>query len=162
MKSSTALSICLIFCGHLLSGCQLEIGINNDTAAPTIPFTVIASGEYTVSGFFENRKLEVFHDQASLDASLAIYVQFAQQHTVNFSTSQAVLINAGQRNSGGHSVKTRHAHEFSDHIIVQTTLTKPGNGCITTLALTSPFEFIEIQSTKEIIFQQNLVTKDCS
>ncbi|MDH5711980.1 MAG: protease complex subunit PrcB family protein [Gammaproteobacteria bacterium] len=158
MRAGLFLSI--IFTSVFLSGCLPDS--NAETPVPTVPFSVIASGDYPASGSFENRKLEVFRNQASLDASLATYAQLSQPYIVDFSTSQAILINVGQRTSGGYSVKTDVVQEFSDHIKVFTTLTKPGNGCLTTLALTYPFEIIEVQSTKEVIFEQQLIMYNCN
>lgn len=159
MSTNTSFIAALISISIFLTACIPDL--NAETPIQTVPFSIIVAGDHTLSGTFENRKLEVFRDQTSLDASLALYVQSIQQHVVDFSTQQAVLINIGQRNSGGYSVSTDQILEFSDHLKVKITLTKPGNGCATTLALTSPFEFIEAQSTKEIIFEQTLVTIDC-
>lgn len=155
MKMRNSQFLALFLCFSFVSGC---FSVSN---TGTIPFIVIAAGSNTISGIFENRKVEVFNDQTSLDQTLALYVQFAQPYTVDFSTHQVVLTNVGQRNSGGYSVYTEQILEYSDHLKVQTVLTKPGYGCVTTLALTSPFEFIEIQSTKEIVFEQEVITVDC-
>lgn len=132
-----------------------------DGADSSVPFSVIASGQYPVGGVYENRKVEVIADQSSLDARLAACVQYIQQHTVDFSQRQVVLANMGQRNTGGYSVATSGVQEFDNHIKVKITLTKPGGACAVTQVLTSPFEFVEIHSAKEIVFEERLVAASC-
>jgi len=141
-------------------------GCLSDTTAgtpiPTIPFSVIVSGDNPISGVAKNRKLEVFKDQASFNVRFAEYVESVQEHTVDFSTRRVVLLDLGQRNTGGYSVATSEIQEFSDHVIIQVTVTKPGSTCAVTQAFTSPFEFIEVQSTKEILFIEQLIITNCS
>ena len=155
----TGIFFAAIISSTFLSACVSESSA--ESPAPTIPFSIIVSGQYTASGVVENRRIEVFRDQASLNANLAIYVQFVQEHTVDFSTSQVVLTNVGERGNPSYGVKTERIFESQDHITVQTTLSKPGNSCASLPVLAYPFEFIEIQSTKEIIFEQKLVVVDC-
>jgi hypothetical protein len=54
---------------------------------------------------------------------LAEYVQFIQESTVDFSTEQEVILDLGQRNTGGYSIATSEIQEFNDHVIVVTTVT---------------------------------------
>jgi PrcB C-terminal len=152
-----ALVVLLISC---LTGCLSDT--NAETPIPTVPFSVIVSGDNPVSGVNKNRKLEVFRDQASLNTRLAEYVQFVQEHTVDFSTKRAVLLDLGQRDTGGYSVATSGIQEFSDHIVASITITKSGSNCAVTQTLTSPFQFIEVQSSKEILFVEQLVVSDCN
>jgi len=120
------------------------------------------SGDHPISGTDKNRKLEVFRDQESFNARLAEYVESVQEHTVDFSTKRAVLLDLGQRNTGGYSIATSEIQEFNDNVIVVITVTKPGSSCAVTQAFTSPFEFIEVQSIKEILFVEQLVISDCN
>ena len=154
---NAAFVVLLVSC---LAGCLSDT--RAETPIPTVPFSVIVSGDNPVSGVDKNRKLEVFRDQASLNTRLAEYVQFVQEHAVDFSTKRAVLLDLGQRNTGGYSIATSEIQEFNDHVIIVITVTKPGSTCAVTQAFTSPFEFIEVQSTKEILFVEQLVVSNCN
>jgi hypothetical protein len=143
-----------------LAGCLSDT--NAEAPIPTVPFSVIVSGYYPISGVDKNRKLEVFRDQASFNARLAEYVESVQEHTVDFSTKRVVLSDLGQRNTGGYSVATSEIQEFSDYVMVSITITKAGADCAVSQAFTSPFEFIEVRSTKEILFTEQLVITNCN
>ena len=155
--TNTLFVVLIIFC---LAGCLSDT--NAETPTQDVPFSEIVSGQNPVSVVYENRKIEVFKDQASLNARLAAYVQLTQEHTVDFSKKRAVLINLGQRSTGGYSVATSGIQEFSEHIMAFITITKPGSNCAVTQSFTSPFQFIEVQSTREIVFAEQLVVSDCN
>jgi hypothetical protein len=143
-----------------LSGCSTVT--NADTPVNDVPFSVIAAGADPISGVDKNRKLEVFRDQASFNARLAEYVQPVQEYTVDFSTKRVVLSDMGQRNTGGFAISTTKVQEYADYVMVSITLTKPGSTCAVTQAFTAPFEFIEVQSTKEILFAEQQVITNCN
>jgi hypothetical protein len=160
MSTKLKYAIVAVLSACCLAGCLSDT--NAETPIPTVPFSVIVSGYYPISGTDKNRKLEVFRDQPSLNARLAEYVESVQEHTVDFSTKRAVLLDMGQRNTGGYSIATSEIQEFSDYVTVSITITKPGSHCAVSQAFTSPFQFIEVQSTKEILFVEQLVISDCN
>ena len=141
------------------------IGCNSDSnaqiAVSEVPYSIILSGDNTLSGTFENRKIEIFRDQESLDSSLALYATFIREHTVDFSSSRVVLINMGERNTGGYSVEVDIIEDHPDYIILKAIMVKPGENCMTTPSLTSPYIFIEIESAKEILIEESLEIDDC-
>ena len=63
MSISRLLVILLTVLAPLSVSCVSESTTN--APLPTVKFTVIASGEYTISGLPENRKIEVFTSQTS-------------------------------------------------------------------------------------------------
>ena len=143
---------------------SLACNSNSDAQLPLsdVPYSILLSGTNTLSGEFENRKIEVFRDQISLNSSLALYVTSIREFTVDFSSSQVVLINMGERNSGGCSVEVETVVEYSDHIVLETKLVIPGENCAVTLSLTSPYIFVEIESTKELLIKEELEIEECS
>jgi len=143
-----------------LAGCLSDT--NADTPINNVPFSIIAAGSNPISGVEKNRKLEVFRDQASFNARLAEYVQSVQEYTVDFSTKRVVLSDLGQRNTGGYSVSTSKVLEFNDYVVVFITITKAGSTCAVPQAFTSPYEFIEVQSTKELLFAEQQVVTACN
>jgi len=160
MSTKLKYAIAAVLSACCLAGCLSDT--TSEATNPTVPFSVIVSGDHPISGTDKNRKLEVFRDQESFNARLAEYVESVQEHTVDFSTKRAVLLDLGQRNTGGYSIATSEIQEFNDHVIIVITVTKPGSTCAVTQAFTSPFEFIEVQSTKEILFVEQLVVSNCN
>ena len=135
---------------------------NADSPTPEISFGVIVSGDNTMNGLQENRKIEVFADQVSLNASLALYERFITEHTVDFRSKRAVLLSMGGRSTGGYSIKVDAVEDYDDYIKLKVLLTKPGNNCITTQALTSPYQFIEIESDKELVIEEKVMVVNCN
>lgn len=150
----------LILLSLLLSSC---ITVSDaDTPVPEVDFSVIISGQNTLSGLPENRKIEVFTDQQSLNSILALYVNFVTEPPIDFTSSQAVLLSMGGRSSGGYSIAAEAVEDHGDYNKLKVLLTTPGSNCYTTQALTSPYQFIEIKSTKELLIEERLVVTDCS
>ena len=149
--NSTAI-ICLLF----VTACD------NDNTISDIDFTEIVSGNTTLDGSLANKKIEVFTDQASLNASLALYINLVTEHDVDFTTRRAVLLSMGGRNTGGYSIAAEAIEDHTDYIKLKVLLSKPGDNCFTTQALTSPYQFIEFQSLKEPLFEERVEVIDCN
>ncbi len=160
MTSNRLAPIALATLFPLLSGCIAHSSAENSNTL--INFSEIAAGENTINGEQENRKIEVFTDQTSLNSALAVYLNSAQEHTVDFALKRAVLLSMGGQNSGGYSIATEAIEERGNYIILKVVLTQPGDGCMTTQALTSPYQFVEIDSVKELIINERVVVMDCS
>ncbi len=160
MKINIILIVAIAIISFMLTGCGSDS--NAERPTPQVSFSIIAAGQNPQSGTFENRKIEIFRDQESLNLSLSKYLQLlSEQHTIDFTSTQAVLINIGVRDTGGFSVKTESIEEFPSYIKMKIKITKPGQNCTVTGALTSPYEFIEIFSTKELIFEESLEIDQC-
>ncbi len=142
-----------------LSGCLSDS--NAESTLPRVSFTEIASGDSTVNGIPENRKIEVFTDQNSLNTALAIYVQFVVEHTVDFNNKRVVLLSMGERSSGGYSIGAQYIEDNGDYLELNILLSKPGDSCGVAQVLTYPFQFVEVQSTKELIIREHITVTNC-
>ena len=160
MKFRTIQFVLLIIVAPLLVSCVPDS--NSVTPQPTVTFTVIASGDYTISGLPENRKIELFSDQASFNSSLYLYMQPNVEYTVDFSSRRVALLSMGVRNRGGYSIEAEAIEDYGEYIKLKVLLTKPGNNCITTQAITSPYQFIEIESVSELVVDERVVTMNCA
>jgi len=128
----------------------------------TVNTSLIFSAGQPINGLQVNRKIEVFSDQTSFNTSFAQYVFSIAEHTVDFNTRRVVLLSMGSRPSGGYSIVVDSAEDFGDYVQLNITLSIPGNGCVVTLALTSPYTFIEIESTKNLIFKEQVSVYECA
>ncbi len=179
MRIKEQLVVLTILISTFLTGCMSDSNADNPipSTISSVPFSIIASGDGAVrllvdgafplssnllGGAFQNGKIEIFKDQVSLNASLAAYVQPNQPITVDFSNNQVVLIGMGGQSSSGYSVRTDEILDFPDYIKMKFTLVKPASNCIVETVITSPFEFVKVQSTKEIVFEDNLVIINCT
>lgn len=81
---------------------------------------------------------------------------------VNFEEKTVIAVVMGQKPSGGYAVTLKQLEVRSDSIEFMVEETIPGNNCITTQALTNPYQIIAIGKTeKEIKFVGNTVVSEC-
>lgn len=128
---------------------------------PLVPYTEIASGMNPISGVVENRKIEVFRDQSSLDSRWAYYVQPAPQTSIDFTRHQVVLINLGLHRAGLDIPKVVAARDHESFIELITVLIQAGPRCVVPQVFTSPFLFIKLESNKDIVFVEQFQLRDC-
>ena len=159
MEINKKLAVLVVMLAPLLLSCVPQS--DADTPLPTVPFSVIASGDNTISGSPENRKTEVFTNQASFNSSLYLYVQPVAEHTVDFSSRRVVFLSLGGRSTGGYSISVEKIEEFGEYIKAKVLIKKPGSNCIVTPAQTSPYEFIEIESVEELLFEERVEVQEC-
>ncbi len=134
---------------------------NAGTPLPTVNFSVIAAGDHTISGLPENRKLEVYTDQASFDSSLYLFIQPISQYIVDFSSRRVVLLSLGGRSTGGFSISVEKIEDYGDFLKASIIIKKPGSNCVVTQAQTSPYQFVEVESVKELLFQEKVEVVNC-
>jgi hypothetical protein len=67
--------------------------------------------------------------------------------------SNFVILNMGQKSSGGYSINVEGVVETPTQIIIKVKETGPEPGGMVTQAMTNPFCVVKINSKKEIIFQ---------
>lgn len=67
--------------------------------------------------------------------------------------SNFVILNMGQKTSGGYSINVESVVETPTQIIIKVKEMAPEPGGMVTQALTNPFCVVKINSKKEIIFQ---------
>ncbi|MDI1303519.1 MAG: protease complex subunit PrcB family protein [bacterium] len=68
-------------------------------------------------------------------------------------TSNFIILNMGNKNSGGYKIGVENAVETDKNIIVTIKETVPGPNEMTTQAITNPFCVVRINSKKEIIIK---------
>jgi hypothetical protein len=134
---------------------------NTGTTLPTVTYSVIASGDSTISGLPEKRKLEIYTDQASFNSSFYLFLQPIAEHTVDFSSRRVVLLSLGSRSTGGYSISAEKIEDHGEFIKASIVIKKPGSDCAVAQVQTSPYEFVEVESVKELIFEERLEVVNC-
>ena len=156
LKISTILLSVVVF---LLVSCAPTS--NADTPLPAVSFTVIASGDNTVSNQPATRKLEIYTDQAAFNSSFYFFLIPIREHTVDFSTRRVALLSLGGRPTGGYSISAEKIEDHGEFIKASVVITKPGSTCVVTQARTSPHQFIEVESVKELLFEDRVEVVNC-
>ena len=134
---------------------------NAETAFPPVGFSAIASGDHALNGLPVNRKLEVFSDQTSFDASLNLFILPIVPHIVDFTARRVVFLSLGGRSSGGNSISVERIEDHGNFLKASIVIRNPGNNCIVTQAITSPFQFVEVESVKALIFEERVEVFNC-
>lgn len=111
-------------------------------------------GELTSKGSVIIKSQELYDNELSKRSS-------EPTKTINFDIETILLIDMGRRPSGGYSVELESLIEESDHVIANVILSLPGDSCGVTHALTNPYRFIKIKTSKEILVSETLEFKSC-
>jgi hypothetical protein len=137
--------------------------LNSNDVQPllTVGFSVIASGDNTINGLPVNRKLEIYTDQTAFNTSLYLFIQPIVEYTVDFSSRRVALFSLGARSTGGYSISAEKIVDYGEYITASIVIKKPGSNCVVTQAQTSPYQFVEVESVKELLFEERVEVVDC-
>lgn len=82
--------------------------------------------------------------------------------SVDFTKNYAIGVFAGTKSSGGFSIEVSGVRDLGDTRMVSITLTKPGVGCLTSQALTSPYQIVIVPvSTAPLSRTEHTVEAAC-
>jgi hypothetical protein len=136
-----------------------------DTSAESVLpgplFVVLNSGQYTQTGITTKKQAKVITSQIDYATELANYTYTAPT-LVDFTRGKVLLVDMGVRNTGGYSIGVTSVSARENSVRANVLLVKPGPGCIVTQAITNPYQFVYISSTKEILITESLQIKDCT
>ncbi|TLU64613.1 hypothetical protein FE810_11010 [Thalassotalea litorea] len=131
-------------------------------AKRAIPYQVLYQDSDHYSDVFANKTIMVIRDWNS-------YTDAVVKHSsdeiidVNFSESQVVLIDMGNRPDTGYGLKVARVLEFDDHIVVYTKFTVGSSSCgLFGQAITNPIAIIKVDSQKEIIVREKFKSFECN
>jgi hypothetical protein len=81
---------------------------------------------------------------------------------VDFTKHDVIAVLAGQKPTGGYSVKVEKITDINGKRVVSIVLTEPGAHCTTTEAITSPYDLVAAPASAFLpVRQLRTVTKDC-
>lgn len=81
---------------------------------------------------------------------------------VDFKVNMLILVADGEKNSGGYSIKVNKAVTNESQTLVSVLHTSPGKNCITTEAITYPFQLVQIKKTSQkVVFDDLEKIIDC-
>ena len=116
------------------------------------------------SGFDEPTEL-VIRDRAALETAWARVFNQVQGNpapAVDFSREMVILVALGARRSGGYDIHVDAVAGSGNGAVVRYTATSPGEGCMTTQALTSPVDVVRTpRITGTVRFDRREVVQRC-
>lgn len=130
--------------------------------AEDVTVTVIDAG--TNAGAASERKNIAAYDKDGLARlwSMAHATDGTPLPTVDFSKSYVIGVFAGTKPSGGYSIEVSRVSDSGDTRAVAITLTKPGSDCITSQAITSPYQIVTVPlSNASLSRTENTVETSC-
>ena len=71
----------------------------------------------------------------------------------DINTSNFIILNMGEKNSGGYSITVDNVQEPADKIIVTVKENQPKSGQMTTSVMSNPYTVVRINSKKEIVIK---------
>ena len=111
------------------------------------------------NGGTSERRIEVISDQETLNALLSEYGEASI--SVDFNQGQVILIDMGPKSTGGYSIDVTSVEDRNDHVLANVAFINPGANCAVTLALTHPFSFVYVETTKELRTTSTTVSRQC-
>ncbi len=108
-----------------------------------IAFVVLETGQDSQT---LERKNYAARDQESFERvwKIAHGEDGAVMPSIDFSTRYVIGVFAGEKTSGGHAIAVTDIIDHGDVRTVRTRLQEPGEGCINSQALTSPYQLITV------------------
>lgn len=141
------------------SACTEDTETNNPFAAST--FYELSAGSYTDNGVFTEKQSKVITSQSSYEAALAVYSNDSPE-TIDFTAGQVLLVDMGERNSGGYAIEVTSMDEDEETVTAYVQLTQPADECSVTDALTNPYQLVYIETLKQVLISESLFIQNCS
>lgn len=130
---------------------------------------LISCGASTIKSTDKRPLFEVLTQQADGGASIRFFEILSEPNEIkmlqndenlkdkispnDIQTSNFIVLNMGEKTSGGYSIGIDNAVETDKNIIVTVKETNPEPGSMVTQAFTNPFCVVRINSKKEIIIK---------
>lgn len=92
----------------------------------------------------EEREIKMLQN----DENLKNKVKAADVDTANF-----VILNMGEKSSGGHAISIESVRETADKIYIKVKETSPAQGEMATSVMSYPYAIVKINSKKEIVIE---------
>ncbi len=126
-----------------------------------VSFSVIAEGANASLSERKNFKIEN-REQLEQVWALAYGQTTVALPSVDFEKYEVLAVFGGQKNTGGYTVAVKEIMDNEDTRRITITHTVPGSSCVTTQALTSPFQFVRVEKSEARIDRKDeILTVAC-
>jgi hypothetical protein len=144
------LLFCLFACGSKNTN-----SIGNKVEMSNSLYEIIHQNEYSGYGIKENKIIET----EELFNKLINDLKLDNVQKIDFSLYKVVVLNLGEKTTGGYSISTNNVKEEGNVIVVDVYESSPKANDFVTDALTYPICILKIKSRKEIVFKTKTSSK---
>ncbi len=123
--------------------------IVKETTQEEVVFIELVKG--TNSGFEEPLQQVITNQDELTKTWEQVYLNYFDKPKpprVDFNENQVILIAMGMKTSGGYDTQIRSINLSNENYTVEVIETSPGKGCMTTEAITYPFQLVQIKKPK--------------
>lgn len=137
---------------------------------PEVPGANIQNRNFTIlhegpnSGSIDRRtNYRIVNEEEFIELWRLIYgTQGSTRPPVNFTMNEVIAVFDGTHSSGGYRVSVTDVVDAGGVRTVHILREEPGEGCITTEAITSPFQIVRVsKTTLPIVREEQTVTTQC-
>jgi hypothetical protein len=128
-----------------------------------VPFTVLDDGA-NAAAVSEGKNFVIQNEEElALLWSMIYGADAPPMPAVDFATEEVLAVFAGQKESGGYDISVKDIVQENGTRVVTILHETPGEGCMTTQALTSPFELVRVPvGSQNITHEDETVAVSCS
>ena len=121
----------------------------------TVPFTVIA--EDTYANAVAERKNYAVYDEAEFQRlwTMAYGSAAPVLPPVDFEKDYVVGVFAGEKASGGYGIRVADITDSGNARTIGIDLIRPGAGCVTSQAITRPFQFVSVPLSEHALSRKD-------
>lgn len=124
-----------------------------------VPFTVLSEGSRAVSAPVRKNYGVYDIEEFARIWKIAYGEDAPPLPSINFEEQYVIGAFAGEKPSGGHAIAVTRITDASNVRTVEMTLTQPGDGCIASQALTSPFQFVSVPMSGRVLERADSVVE---
>ncbi len=164
LRALALITTALLAAGGCGSSAQPSATIRDESTVTAPPQTAARLLSASQSGFTEPAELAVRErgEFAAAWATLHRGLPGNAPPEVDFSRRTVVLLALGERSSGGYSVRFDGITREEGGAVVRYTVTRPGPGCMTTQAITSPVDVVSVSRVEGAVrFERQEVVDSC-
>lgn len=117
-----------------------------------------------VRGYHSQQRTQLFEYVTDAERLNTLWRQHGSsaRPTIDFAESAVLALFLGERTTGGYAVIVERVTRRGAILEVDVTVYEPGRGCMTTQALTQPFQFVEVPAgATEARFNTRRIAEPC-
>jgi len=165
MQAATRTTVGVAICAAVVVSFLIISGLNLDlTAVTKVPFEVVDSGDGYGYSERDNYTITDAVTWENLWSDLySGYSSTPEVPTVNFTSEMLIAVFQGVCNSGGYLTNITRIIMTGGQYVVYVDEIHPGEGCVTTSALTYPYQIVKISDPLNLPIQfiYNIIIHEC-
>lgn len=153
----------------LLSSCGGDWGPEDDgdgfggnqVVSENITTQILHKSSFLESGIEHTKKIRFLNQQADYEDELINYTS-DDALIVNFDENQVVLFDMGTRTVDGYQLELVTATKSNGIVTLEVSYTTPGNGCNNSSTDYTPYMFVRVETTSEIVIEESATQASCN